>query len=210
MLEEYSKYTFNFSQSYIDKVSDILIEEGKVEEGNKLKQSLIDMNQMIFSDSYYFSNFDLWLLLNALKIPSIFISNFHIPETRFTTNTFICYNNNNNNNNNYVFIGIGLPKENILPNYKLITNNEGKINISLDEIKTENCKSKIEDALNDYLTIERYIELFQKNIKKKHSKKKKLNPIEFEIVEQEPEIIQIEVPEKSKKKSLNKTKKNIS
>ena len=224
LLEEYRKYTFNFEKSYIDKVADILMEEGKIEDGNKLKHNEIGMMQMIFSESYYFTNFDLWLLLNRLEIPSIFISNFHIPETRFTTNTFICFTNNNSNSiKDYVFIGIGLPKENILPNFKLLTNNEGKISISLDQIKNENCKSKIENALNNYVSIERYIDVFQKNIKKKNIQKKKINPVELEIVEElgpepqpkelelelEPEIIQIEVPEKSKKKSLNKTKKNI-
>ena len=53
-----------------------------------LKNKSLTIERMILQDEFYAVNFDLWLLLNRYKIPSIMISNKPISETRFNHNEF--------------------------------------------------------------------------------------------------------------------------
>ena len=189
LIEEYRKYTNNFEKSLIDKISEIFLEEGK-EDGEILKLDKINLVDFIVNDQYYFTNFDLWLLLNKYKIPSIFISTFHIPESRFTTNQFVCYSNEIDKE--YIFIGVS----NDNSNYKLIVNNQGKIEISLDSLINLECKRKIIHSIENIVTIDNYIKVFKKIIKKKKTKAK-TNDIDFDIVEDK---VTIEKPKKEKEK----------
>jgi hypothetical protein len=190
LLEEYKKYTNNFEKIFVDKIGDILIEEGKIEDGNKLKFGTINIMDLLVSDTYYFTNFDIWILLNKFEIASIFISSFHIPETRFTTNQFVCYPNNENSD--YLFIVVSTQTTNIFPIFKIILNKNGKMDISLHELTEEECRRKIIHAIENHITVEDYIKVFKRNIRKKYNKKEKINKdIELEIVE-ENENIQIE------------------
>jgi hypothetical protein len=194
LIEEYRKYTNNFEKSLIDKISDIFIEEGK-EDGEKLNK--INLVDFIVNDQYCFTNFDLWLLLNKYKIPSIFISTFHIPESRFTTNQFVCYSNEIDKE--YIFIGVS----NDNSNYKLIVNNQGKIYISLDSLINSECKRKIIHSIENIVTIDNYIKVFKKIIKKKKNKNK-TNDIDFDIVEDKEIIEKKETIEKPKKEKIEK------
>jgi hypothetical protein len=185
LLEEYKKYTNNFEKIFVDKIGDILIEEGKIEDGNKLKFGTINIIDLLVSETYYFTNFDIWILLNKFEIASIFISSFHIPETRFTTNQFVCYPNNENNN--YLFIVVSTQTTNIFPIFKIILNKNGKMDISLDELTDVECRRKIIHAIENHITVENYIEVFKRNIRKKYNKKEKINKnIELEIIDEKP------------------------
>ena len=187
LLEEYKKYTNNFEKIVVDKIGDILIEEGKIEDGNKLKFGTINLMDLIISDTYYFTNFDIWILLNKFEIASIFISSFHIPETRFTTNQFVCFPNNENSD--YLFIVVSTQTTNIFPIFKIILNKNGKMDFSLDELTNEECRRKIIQAIESNITVENYIEVFKRNIRKKYNKKQKINKdIELEIVEENENI----------------------
>ena len=170
LIDEYLKLTNNFSDKYrIDKIIDILKEEGQ-KDAIQLQDGSINFEQLIIQQGFLATNFDLWILLNKYEIPSIFISSKMIPETRYKFKEFVCYDKlSNEQNNKYIFICTPsmYKRTNKFPEYKLIMDNNEKMEIDLDELKEGECLSNIENALNNYITIEDYLDVvFEKSTKK--------------------------------------------
>ena len=171
--------------------------------------------QMIQQDGFIAINFDLWLLLVNYKIPSIFISSKPIAETRFNTNEFVCYTENNVKD--YVFILVPAMYRrsgNILPEYKLIINDDN-INIVPSLIEEESCLNSIENAIDNYITVDDYLDfIFEKDITTKYKPRQKgiRAAPEFEIVEEEvpleDDVFEIE-PKKVRKLKGKKLKKAL-
>ena len=118
------------------------------------------------------TNFDLWILLTRLSIPSLFISIKFIAETRFNKKEFVTYYKDNITKNMAVII---IPasfqrKRGIYPIYKLILNdsNDEKININII-----NSSDALSEALSKKITIDDYLDkFFIKDNKTKHKKRK--------------------------------------
>ena len=178
LVEEYIRL-INIDKDNLHKIADILREQSKNKQGNNIKSGKLNIVYFISSNDYFLTNFDLWILLNYFKIPSIFISTFNIPETRFSEMQFVCYTGIKISNE-YVFIVVPLLKENTNISYKLIINNNKKINITLDSIKGEECINKIKVAIENYIVIEEYVSIFKRDIKQKP--KAKIIP-DFEYVD---------------------------
>ena len=137
-------------------------------------------------------------MLEHFKIPSIFISSFRIPETRFNDTEFVCYTNSNFDDK-YVFIVVPTLRDNQW-GYKVIVNNDNSIFISLDEISNGKCKEKLLDTIQNSITIYRYMDTFKREPKLKP----KLNP-EFEIIEDKLEDIKDNDVNINKHSSLQNT-----
>jgi hypothetical protein len=165
---------------------------------------------MIVQEGFYAVNFDLWVLLVKYEIPSIFISSKPISETRFNKTEFVCYINDEKSikpARSFIFIVTpALYKREKMkgPEYKLIMDENNKIDISLDNIKKNECIVNIEESIQKYHSIETYIGvLFEKDNTTKYQKKIKgvrrvpvKDEIEFDIQEDEE-------PEKKKKNKKN-------
>ena len=159
LVDEYLLYTPN----HIDKIIDILIIEGKHTLGKQVKSKLITFSDFIYMDKYFITPFDIWLIVNKLKIPTILISNSVTLQT-IKDNFFICYGTETDR---FVFIVIpGLKSEHI-PLFKLIKDDKGNIFIPLENIK-QDCKKKanIEQSLLSKMNIENYLTNFKLPIKK--------------------------------------------
>ena len=174
------------------------------EEGSMLVRSLFDklnrtiINQNIMSEDYYLVNFDLWLLLNHYKIPSIFISSKTIPETRFNDYEFVCYKTEDINDS-YIFIstpGMYSSKEHDYPKYKLVIDENNNMLISLRSLKKGKCLGDIEKSIKKYYTPLNYVEnIFEKETTTNYIKKQKgirktqyeLELVDEELVEEETE-----------------------
>jgi len=230
LIDEYSKLTNKFSdKERFIKIIDILKEEGQFD-ANQLIDGSMNLEQLISHDGFLATTFDLWILLAKYKIPSILISTKNIAETRYRFKEFVCYEDNTNNE--YVFIltpAMYRRKQNKLPEYKLIINEKGKITINIDELKNENCQKNIENALNEYILVEDYIDLkFEKinpkqkvfeevDEEEKNDFKKKTKPssIILREEEEEEEIVPEEIifPKEEKLEIIpvkkRKTKKQI-
>ncbi len=201
LVEQYSLLTDKFrNQDRIDKIIDILREEAQFD-ANQLQDKTINFEQMIMQDGFVAINFDLWLLLNHYKIPSILISSKQIPETRYNAKEFVCYTEDDTDK--YVFIlapAMYRRLGNKIPEYKVIIDEKGKSNIELTNIKDkrEECLKNIENAIDSYYTIEDYLDfLYEKDITTKYKKRRagiRDIDLDFEIVE---ETIK---PEKSRPK----------
>ena len=180
----------------------------------------MNFEQLIIQDGFIAVNFDLWLLLVKYKIPSIFISSRDIPETRFNLKEFVCYTSENTDK--YAFIltpAMRKRKLNELPTYGLIVN-KNKIDIQLSDIPRSEGLTNIENAIDQYISIEDYMDVvFEKDATTKYQRKMPgiRQAVEFEEIEepvlqdvpvlQEEQQEQIIVPaKKSRSKKIKASK----
>jgi hypothetical protein len=212
LFNEYKKYLGD----YFNKIVDILILEGKKTLGDQVHAEILSFASLIYTDNYFLTPFDLWLLVTKYQIPTIFISQTYILQTKYEKQEFIAYGNERDS---FAFVVIpGLRPENI-PGYKLIQSNIGEVFISLDKLN-DNCVERIKDAVTDSISVENYLKNFTKPTKTKYEKKKPKRLIvesdSEEIVEErkKPEKITIKEdieisPEEFVIKPVKKSRKNL-
>jgi len=212
LFNEYKKYLGD----YFNKIIDILILEGKKTLGDQVHAEILSFASLIYTDNYFLTPFDLWLLVTKYQIPTIFISQVYILQTKYEKHEFIAYGNEGDS---FAFIRIpGLRAENI-PSFKLIQSNNGDVFISLDKLN-DNCVERIKDAIRDAISVENYLKKFTKPTKTKYEKKKPkrllIESDSEEIVEEgkKPEKITIKEdieisPEEFVIKPVKKSRKNL-
>jgi len=164
LFDEYKKYI----GLHMDKIIDILIIEGKKTLGDQVYSGTLSFSNLIYTDNYFLTTFDMWLLVVKYQIPTIFISQKTILQTKYEKNEFLAYGTREDD---FAFIIVpGLRPENI-PGFKIISSNEGDIFISLDKIKEE-CVERIYNAMDTAITIETFLQEFSKPKKTTYVKKK--------------------------------------
>ena len=241
LVEEYSKYF----PIHLNKIVDILIIEGKKLMGDKVekigervserdKKDKITFFDFINDDSYFLTPFDLWILVQKFKVPTIFLSKTitNLIETNNTKNLFLGYGSEGDS---FAFIIIpGLRAENI-PGYKLIIKNEEEIFIPIESIIDNDCRDKMLDVIQNSKTIEEMLvsytkkprlkEKFDENIAfedagilppKKETRGRKKKNIEIipilKVNEETPIVLINEVSQSRKNRnyiSTQKTQKNL-
>jgi hypothetical protein len=203
LIEEYNKYP-SFEEK--TKIVDILIEEFQ-QDAKLIKEGTLDLEGLIIQDEFYMVNFDLWLLLTKYEIPSIFISSKPIAETRYNKKEFVCYQTPNSNE--YVFIIAPSLRNVEYPKYKLVSDMNNNILISIDNIKDGACKENILEAIKHYITIENYIAVYKRETKTMYRSKKpglRTLPIqEFEILDAPVEELVVTNRIKLPRKKLTQT-----
>lgn len=202
LIEEYKRLTDNYTDMIrINTIINILKEEGQYD-ANQLQDESIDFEKIsqwfksfILHEGFYAVNFDLWLLLTRYKIQSIFISSKTIPETRFNRTGFVCYINNSEiHSESYKekqdFVFIVTPamyrREKLKnPEYKLIMDENKRINISLNKLTDEECLYNIEQYIKIYHSIEEYVDIkFKKDNTTKYKKRVKGIREDIELIEE--------------------------
>jgi hypothetical protein len=160
LIGEYIKYL----RENTHKIVNILIQEGKKTLGDQVLAKTLDFDKFIYTDNYFLTPFDLWLLITKYKIPTIFISQetnlqpkFNERKGEIYKNIFIGYGNENDD---FAFIVVpGLRPENV-PGFRLIISDSGETFISLNKLNNE-CVEKIQNAFKNRKTIEEYLEDYQ-------------------------------------------------
>ena len=164
LYEEYKKYL----QEYNDKIVDILILEGKKTLGDQVHAQTLSFLSLLFTDNYFLTTFDLWLLVAKYEIPTIFISQQWILQTKYQKHEFIGYGNKEDK---FAFVVIpGFRPENV-PGFKFIQDEDKDIFISLDKLNGE-CVERINDAIVNKVSIKDYLENFTKPSTTTYEKKK--------------------------------------
>jgi len=190
LFEEYKKYIGN----YINKITDILILEGKKTLGDQVNAGTLAFSSLIYTDNYFLTTFDLWLLITKYKIPTIFICQKWILQTKYEKHEFVGYGNEEDK---FAFIVIpGFRPENV-PGYKLILSDKNEVFISLNKLDDE-CEERIRHDISHKVSIEDYLEKFTKPITTEYEKKKP----ERLIIETDSEEVK---PEKKKKIIIEET-----
>ena len=167
LLEEYNKYLPRFEKQIIDN----LIMEGKTNLGKLTKSRKISFQDLIYTNDYFITNLDLWLLLDKYKIPSIFISSKPLIQTNRMFNELVTYGSSADN---FVFILVHSAISETIPEYSIIQSTDDNIFLSTNNLTNENCISNISDAINRKISIENYLQQFtKKNAYKKRTYRKR-------------------------------------
>jgi hypothetical protein len=153
----YNEY-LRFLPLYKDKIIEILIEEGKKTLGDQVKAGTLSFQMFLYTESYFLTNLDLWILLNKYEIPSFFISNKNIIQTNKEYTDFICYGKSEDD---FVFILVPPPSTENIPKYKLIKSDDNKILFSLSQLK-ENCFQSLIQTIDRKINIEDFIKNYVK------------------------------------------------
>jgi hypothetical protein len=162
LYEEYSHYIKTYPQQIIN----ILIAEGKKNLGDQVNSNMLSFSSFIYSDNYFLTPLDFWLLVNKYKIPAFFISTKNLLQTNYEKNIFLAYGNESDKFSFIVVPALGPEK---VPSYKLITSDKNDIFISLDELK-QNCYDEVKTVFDSEITIEDYLKKFIKVEKPKKTK----------------------------------------
>jgi ribosomal protein L37AE/L43A len=170
LYEEYTSYIKNYPQQIID----ILITEGKKNLGDQVNSNMLSFSNFIYSDNYFLTVFDYWLLVNKYKIPTCFISTKKLLQTSYENNIFLGYSYDidnivDNGNERFCFIIVPALLPESVPIYKLVTNDKNDIFISIKELK-DNCKDDVTLAFDNKITIETYLKNFVKIDKPKKNR----------------------------------------
>jgi hypothetical protein len=120
LLTEYRKYN-NFNK----KIIDILITEGKEQQGKMILNKEITFEDYLMSENYYLTVFDLWLLIKKYNLSVIFISHSKLLTkmhyTQVKDNKFIA---NGNREDKFIHIIVPTFIKNKIPSYSVIIDNE--------------------------------------------------------------------------------------
>ena len=163
LYEEYTKYL----PTYRNKILDILTIQGKKTLCDQVKKETITFINFIYTDSYFFTTLDLWLLIERYKIPSFFISSKFLLETEYNKHSFNAYGGAQAQR--FVFIVLpGLRNENV-PSYKLICDEASDIFISMDKLVNEERLEELREP--PMATVEDFLKKFSKNTTTNYTKK---------------------------------------
>ena len=156
-----------------------------------MKSDKINFLSFISAENYFLTTLDLWLLVQRYKIPTIFISQNCILQTKYEKRSFLGYGDENQDSFAFILLP-GLRDENI-PNYKLVQSDTGDVFISLANIK---CREKIREIIADNLYVETYLDDFTKHSKTNYQLKTKCKDDDL------GELEQVEKPKKVKAKAI--------
>jgi hypothetical protein len=197
LIDEYARLTNGYKDAVkVNKIIDILKEESQYDAGQLYDRSLT-FEQMIVQEGFSPVNFDLWILLNRYKIPSLFVSTKEIPETRFNKTEFVCFTNleimetvneqNIDKASQYVFIVTpAMIKRSGLEaaEYKVVLNATKDMIININEMKDSDA---VIEAIKKYYTIEDYLDhIYEKDNTTKYKPRKKGTRV-IEFVEEDVE-----------------------
>ena len=184
--ELFNQYEFYLNKSnetnkYRDKIINIIIREGKRVLGDQLKSGKLSFELFINTDIFFLTPFDLWLLIEKYKIPSIFISEKFLLLSKKNNkehqyHEFVCYGNENDK---FVFLYIPGLRDEIVPMYRLIQSHTKDVFISLNNLNNEECVNRIVKAIERKITIEQYLDEYTIQSTTNYRVKKPLNTTEI-------------------------------
>jgi len=172
LIQEYNKITDNFTN--IERYQKILAilrdEEYQTELTNDNIIKGMTIEQMIILEGFNAGNFDLWVLLNRYKIPSMMISKKEFEYRNKTV--MVCWTPEEGQAREYAIIMVPVfykkkkgddNKENTkdgFNQYKLIKDGNGRSRINISELpESDNqCVSYMEKAIAEYYGIEYYLD----------------------------------------------------
>jgi hypothetical protein len=210
LFAEYKPYL----EKYTDKIVDILIIEGKKTLGDQVKAETLSFSSFLYTDNYFLTTFDLWLLVQKYKIPTMFICQKFILQAKYEKHVFVGYGNRNDD---FAFIIIPGFRPETVPVFRLVQTEKGDSFISLNKLDNS-CVDKIYEAFDNELSVEEYLKGFKKIVKTTYKKKKPLLLIkdsdsdsdsEKKVKTNKPTLIIEDAPEKIEKPKKTLTKKRV-
>jgi len=195
LFDEYKQYIIN--DEIRDKIVDILIIEGKKTLGDQVIAEALSFSSFIYTDNYFLTILDLWLLVNKFKIPTVFIC--HTPiKSHEGKKEFVGYGDIQDN---FAFVVLPAFRAENIPNLKIIKSDKGDFFIPLKDLNEE-CIYNIQNAIRNKISIEEYFNTFVMPAKKIYKKKK---PLVIESDNESEEIRQRQIEPMETKMIIKKT-----
>jgi hypothetical protein len=164
LYDEYNKYLVEHKS----KIVDILVIEGKKTLGDQVSADTLSFASFLYTDNYFLTTLDMWLLITKYKIPTMFICQKWILQTKYERHEFLGYGKEGDD---FAFIVLpGFRPENV-PKYRLIQDSNNNVFIPLDKLE-EPCVERILSAIRHAITIEDYLLQFKKPKTTVYEKKK--------------------------------------
>jgi hypothetical protein len=179
LYEEYNKYL----DKYLDKITTILILEGKKTLGDQVQAETLSFSSLIYTDNYFLTPFDMWLIVTKYKIPTVFICQNFILQTKYEKHEFVGYGDENDK---FAFVVMPVLRPENVPRYRLIQSNEGDVFISLNQL-TADCEDRVRRAVSNQESIDKYLEHFTRPLTSYEKKKPKKFVIETDSDKLKPE-----------------------
>jgi hypothetical protein len=211
LYDEYKKYL----PTYEGQILDILMGQGKKSLIAKVKSKLINFYDMIFSENYYLTTLDYWILLTKWQISSFFISSKFLFDTKYNQNNLLVFDEKNTKEL-FAFIVIPGVVNDIIPVYKTIINKENNLPFislkNLNDCEGRNDLMNTMDEYNENKSVDYYIKHFSREKKTVYKKKKPTLIIDesssnSQNNESSSNSFVMSVPKTTKPKNV--TKKNI-
>ena len=204
LIEEYSKYYATYGAQIID----ILMLEGKKTQGMRVKKNTLSFPHFIYSDDYFITNLDIWVMMQRHKIPSVIVSSKPIILTNREKNNLVLYGSPENN---FVFIYAPALRAENIPKYSIIISAKDGIQQPLDVFRTEESKREIISSIESNFTLEKMFQKFKKNPDGESDKKEKVPKKRIQLAIQEDDDEEsspkIKIERKTKKQAITKKAK---
>jgi hypothetical protein len=160
LYDEYKKYL----PTYEGQILDILMGQGKKSLVARVKSKLITFHDLLFSESYYLTTLDYWLLLTKMRVNSFFISSKFLFDTKYMSNNMLVFDDGTRDA--FAFIVIPGVVNDVIPAYKLIVNKKDNENVFISIKDFNDCEGRNDlmtsvdehDSGND--SVENYIKTF--------------------------------------------------
>jgi len=141
LYDEYKKYL----PTYEGQILDILMGQGKKSLVARVKSKMITFHDLLFSESYYLTTLDYWILLTKMRVNSFFISSKYLFDTKYTSNNMLVFDDGSRDA--FAFIVIPGVVNDVVPVYKLIVNKKDNKNVFISIKDFNDCEGR-----NDLMT----------------------------------------------------------
>ena len=177
----FEEYKIHLTRHH-DKIVDILSIEGKKTLGDQVHAQTLSFASFIYTDNYFLTTLDLWLLVLKYKIPTIFICQKWILQTKYEMHEFVGYGDVEDK---FAFILLpGFRPQNI-PVYRLVQSETKDIFIPINKLNDE-CLEHVRTAINNKLSISEYLETFEKPTKTNYDRRKQAGLIIDDTPDEQP------------------------
>jgi hypothetical protein len=200
--------------------------QGKKSLVARVKSKLITFHDLLFSESYYLTTLDYWILLTKMLVNSFFISSKFLFDTKYTSNNMLVFDDGTRDA--FAFIVIPGVVNDVVPAYKLIVNKKDNENVFISIKDFNDCEGRNDlmtsvdehDSGND--SVENYIKNFTRAKTTVYKKKQPIlemdeTPEQLEVRDNEnisessSKSIEVTAPKNANalRKKASGTKKNI-
>jgi hypothetical protein len=161
---------YTYADKYKIQIANILIQQGKKTFGSFIKAGTLEIKNMVYTEGYYLTNLDIWLLLDHYKIHSLLISHKHLLETNYNEKQFCFYADvEDEEPGPFLMIVNSAIKIETPPSYKYIETG-GEMQLNIEDLR--GCISEMYSAVSQLIGIEQYVRSFKPILTTKYVKKR--------------------------------------
>jgi len=149
-------------ENFQEKILEILSKQGKKILVKQFKEEKINLQYLFYSENYFLTNLDIWVLITKFEIPTIIFSSIFLMETNYYTKSCVLYDTPEKSTRYLCLITPGFKIEQ--PNhFKYIMNEREEIFLLKSEFihKTSECEDVINKSIQDYYSLKYYLTVYK-------------------------------------------------